>query len=109
MRCKEIKLYPPHDFIRMNCCDGYKNIVVVDECLADEIVGLWELSIHTCGCCCGHGNKLGFIQVVDDDIPKMRELGYIKYTYSEEFGGLKREDAFIPKSKCKCGEELKKT
>lgn len=109
MRCKEVKLYPPYDFIRMNCYDGYKNIIVVDECLADEIVGLWELGIHTCGCCCGHGeeSKIGFIQVVDDDIPKMRELGYEKYIYSNEFGGIKREDAFIPKSKCKCGDELK--
>ena len=99
---KQIRLFPPNRFIKCNSTDGYKDVVFVDECIADEVNQLWDKNIHTCGCCCGHNKDIGFIQVVDEDIIKMQELGYEKYIYEDEFGGINRNDAFIPKSKCKC-------
>ena len=96
--CKKEALYPPKGFIPYNSRAGQKTVIGVDACLKDEIVSLWEKGIRTTGCCCGHGRVLGFIEVVDKDIPKMEELGYIHYIYEEEFGGKDRKDAFIPKT-----------
>lgn len=96
--CKEKVIIPPHNFIKYNGLDEYMKTVAVDECLADEIESLWAQGIKTCGCCCGHGKEIGFIQVRDECIPKMRELGYEKYIYPDEHGGVGREDAFIPKT-----------
>lgn len=96
--CKIKVLYPPKKFIPRNCVEGYKIAVPVDECLADEVEELWSKGIRTTGCCCGHGVMLGFIEVVDEDIPKMEEMGYAHYIYEKEFGGKERLDAFIPKS-----------
>ena len=97
-------LYPPHNMIKCNNSDEYKNVIEVDTCLVDEIELLWKQGIHTCGCCCGHG-KIGFIQVIDEDIKNMRQLGYEQHLYSDEFGGVNRKDAFVPKSKCMCKGE----
>lgn len=36
--------------------------------------------------------------MVDEDIPKMEQMGYVHYIYEREFGGKERMDAFIPKS-----------
>ena len=98
--CKEIVLYPPKNFISYNCTDGYKDSICVDICLKDEIEDLWSKGIKTTGCCCGHGsaNLSGFIEVTDDCISKMEKMGYIHYIYAEQFGGVNRKDAFIPKS-----------
>ena len=96
--CKKSVLTPPQQFIKCNCSDNYKESVRVDACLADEIQHLWKNGIKTCGCCCGHGRELGFIEVTDECIPMMEELGYVHYIYPDEFGGVERKDAFIPKS-----------
>mgnify|MGYP001116736770 CR=1 FL=1 len=64
----------------------------------DEIEELWRKGIRTTGCCCGHGIWLGFIEVVDEDITKMEQMGYVHYIYERELGGKERMDAFIPKS-----------
>lgn len=96
--CNKVDLIPPPKFIKCNCSDNYKKSVGLDACLADEIQNLWAHGIKTCGCCCGHGRELGFIQVTDDCIQKMRYLGYQNYIYPDEFGGAERKDAFIPKS-----------
>lgn len=97
-KCKKILLHAPEKFIKYNCSDSYKDVVQVDICIADEITKLWNKEIRTTGCCCGHGSELGFIQVTDECISKMEELGYEHYIYDEEFGGAKRRDAFIPKT-----------
>ena len=96
--CLTTKLIPPPNFIKCNCSDDYKNEILIDTCLAEEIKYLWEHKIRTTGCCCGHRKQLGFIQVIEEDIPKMYELGYQNYIYDDEFGGINRIDAFIPKS-----------
>lgn len=97
-KCKKETIYPPPHFIKCNCSDDYKESVCVDLCLAGEIVWLWDKEIETKGCCCGHGKHLGYIEVSDDCIQKMRDLGYQNYIYDDEFGGHERKSAFIPKS-----------
>lgn len=73
-----------------------RKTISVDACLADELKDLWSKGIRTTGCCCGHNIATGFIHVEQDDIPKMRELGYRQYY----FGGLQhdRRDTFLPAS-----------
>lgn len=97
-KCKKEILIPPNKFIKCNFSDEYKTQIEVDSCIANEVKDLWRFGIHTTGCCCGHGQHVGFIEVVDDDIPRMEMLGYCRYIYPEEFGGVERKDAFIPKS-----------
>lgn len=105
-KCKSIKLIPPKDFLLMNVQTDdkvdkvkYKNFPIpVDACIADEIQTLWNNGIRTCGCCCGHGHLLGYIEVEEEDIPKMEQMGYCHYIYPDLFGGAERKDAFIPKS-----------
>ena len=56
---------------------GRRNLVNIDKCIYDEILCLWGLGIETTGCCCGHhGKASAFIGVIDEHIPKMKELGY---------------------------------
>lgn len=96
--CYKKILCPMSNFIKNNFSEEYKESIQVDECLADEIEGLWIKGIRTTGCCCGHGKVLGFIGVQKEDISKMEDLGYVHYIYSEELGGAERKDAFIPKA-----------
>ena len=97
--CRKKIIYPPTKFITYNYQkDKYKTEVLVDECLADEIEHLWDKGIKTTGCCCGHGYLLGFIEVTEDCIKSMEQLGYIHYIYDVKYGGNERKDAFIPKS-----------
>lgn len=95
-KCRKETIFPPEKFIKCNCSDEYKESVTVDACLAGEIIWLWDKGVKTCGCCCGHGRHLGFIQVPDDCVDQMRELGYQNYIYEEKFGGPERKDTFIP-------------
>ena len=94
--CKKITLKCPENFIPMNVGGGFKDSVTMDACISYEVHSLWKKGIRTTGCCCGHGRKLGFIEVVEEDIPKMKELGYQNYIYPDDFGGKGRKDAFIP-------------
>lgn len=74
-----------------------RKTVGIDICLLDEIWELWRLGIVTTGNCCGH-NKKGapaYIGVVDEDIKRMKILGYEVQPNPND---LKREDSFIPKS-----------
>lgn len=96
--CTKVTLQPPKDFVPCNSSLGYKDSITIDACLSSEILFLWDIGIRTRGCCCGHGAHLGFIQVVDEDIPRMYELGYTQYIYDDKFGGIDRKDAFVPKS-----------
>lgn len=97
--CKTKTIRPPKDLIPYNLDETrYKEEIPVDACLADEIEYLWRKGIRTAGCCCGHGIWLGFIEVFEEDIPKMEQMGYVHYIYGDDFGGVERKDAFIPKS-----------
>lgn len=96
--CKKIVIKPPCNFIKCNCSEEYKETVLIDGCLTDEIKTLWNKGVKTTGCCCGHGRELGYIGVTDDCIHKMYELGYQNYIFPDAFGGTERKDAFIPKT-----------
>ena len=96
--CKKISILPPKNFIKYNTTNEYKKIIQIDFCLKQEIQYLWDQGIRTTGCCCGHGRNLGFIQVLNEDIGAMYDLGYQNYIYEDDFGGVERKDAFIPKS-----------
>lgn len=74
-----------------------KKQVCVDPCLVDEVKSLWALGVSTTGCCCGHNidGLPKFIGVADEDIPRMKELGYevcLNHMRPDD------EDSFIPKS-----------
>lgn len=105
-KCFKTIMVPPPNFIPYNCCEGYKTDIEVDACLEIEIRELWNRGIRTTGCCCGHGKYLGFIQVVEEDIPKMLKLGYQNYIYDTRYGGVDRKDAFIPLTTHHLYEEL---
>ena len=96
--CTKKTLIPHKGFLKCNCSEDFKLEVTVDACLSEEIESLWEHGIHTTGCCCGHGKALGYIGVIEEDIPKMKALGYQQYIHSFLSGGIDRKDSFIPKS-----------
>lgn len=98
--CETVVLQPPPNFIPYNLGEGFKDSIAIDKCLEDEIKYLWDNNVVTMGCCCGHGRRLGFIQVADGCIDKMRSMGYQNYIYESKCGGVERKDAFIPKSIC---------
>lgn len=96
--CLKVTLIPRKGFLKCNCSEDFKAYVIVDACLSEEIMSLWENGIHTTGCCCGHGKTLGYIGVIEEDIQKMKALGYQQYTHNFLSGGIERKDSFIPKS-----------
>jgi len=53
-------------------------IIGIDNCIADEIEFLWRENIQTVASCCGHNKQDGIISVIENDVYKMNELGYIK-------------------------------
>ena len=76
--------------------DKKRKYVSVDKCLLPEILKLWEQGIITTGCCCGHGNiDKSYIDVIFDDIEKMKLLGY-KTAYNPCRPDDK--DSFYPKT-----------
>ena len=99
--CQMVELHPPKNFLKRNIIvddEVYKNSVYVDECLSTEIEILWSQGIKTTGCCCGHGCNLGYIQVTDECIGMMEELGYQHYLYIDKINDGTRMDAFIPQT-----------
>lgn len=56
-----------------------KDVVAIDACIVDEILSLWSLGVITLGSCCGHNQLDGMINVSDESIGKMLELGYETY------------------------------
>lgn len=83
---------PPHMAFRTE--GSSNNMICVDTCLKDEILYLWSLGISTTGCCCGHNKISGYIGVINEDIEKMKELGY-KVHYNKF--RTNDEDSFDPK------------
>ncbi|KAA6342910.1 hypothetical protein EZS27_009370 [termite gut metagenome] len=69
---------PSHIYPLMNCLGEIKRVqkITIDRCILPEIQGLWEKGIHTIGSCCGHNKSYGYIQVIEEDIPRMEKLGY---------------------------------
>lgn len=87
------------DFIKLRKgwseTEEYYTDVGIDVCLVSEIWELWRKGIRTTGNCCGHNQIFPYIGVVDEDIPKMKALGYEVQPHSTQ---PEREDSFIPKS-----------
>ena len=69
-------------------CDGCGHAVFTDRCLTEEIRAIRSKGVRTLGCCCGHGEKLGYIQVMPEDVPIMELLGY------EQQQEIELEDGF---------------
>jgi len=72
--------------------------ICFDMCLARELFYLWDLGIITTGSCCGNHfgeENQGYIGVLPEFIPKMKELGYkVRFNPCRP----KDEDSFIPKT-----------
>ena len=70
--------------------------VAIDKCLLPEVIKLWEMGIKTTGCCCGHGRKgMAFIGVTEENIPRMKRLGYeVRFNECRPSD----EDSFVPKT-----------
>lgn len=75
--------------------------VSIDKCLLPEIISLWEMGIKTTGCCCGHGVAAPYIGVTEDNIQRMKNLGY-----EVQFNSCRpeAEDSFIPKTELNYGK-----
>jgi len=69
---------PSHmeDYKNYRLSNGLKPVICIDNCILKEIQYLWNLGIKTTGCCCGHNKLDGFIGVVNEDVSKMKQLGY---------------------------------
>lgn len=80
--------------------------VCIDNCILDEIKGLWEKGIQTTNSCCGHNKLPGEIIVVEEHIPRMLELGYVRRRLPKKWhskDGIQlstdfRPDIFLAKS-----------
>jgi hypothetical protein len=70
-------------------------LVGIDNCILDEVKGLWEFEIVTVESCCGHNVTEGYIAVDDKSIWKMRAMGY--HNLPEVMGEF-RPDMFYAKS-----------
>ena len=77
---------------------GRNRLIYVDRCLAPELQSLWVRGVETAGCCCGHFEKDGFIQVIPEHVATMRSLGYEERQPVEIDGRLMGENAFKPKT-----------
>lgn len=76
-------------------------VVSIDKCLLPEILSLWEVGIKTTGCCCGHGIAAPYIGVTEDNIQRMKDLGY-----EVQFNSCRpeAEDSFVPKTELNYGK-----
>lgn len=91
----EITNLPAHMASYKSQQGGNPNSICLDTCISQEVQDLWDLGITTTGCCCGHNNLQGFIGVIDQDIPRMKEMGYeVMYNPSRP----NDEDSFSPTS-----------
>ena len=69
--------------------------ITIDKCIVPEIQWLWNKGIRTYGSCCGHNWVPAFVNVHDDDIERMKAMGYMVW-YNP--CGVNREDAFLLKT-----------
>ena len=76
---------------------SHQESICVDTCLQNEIQELIRIyKVWTVGSCCGQGVKQGFIQVDDNSVAKMLELGYVPLPIDGKGNG---ENCFMPKTK----------
>lgn len=108
MNCDEVPLQTYeccyHIYLPWKCGDDNNKspkFVSIDKCLLPEILTLWEMGIKTTGCCCGHGRQEPFIGVTEENIQRMKNLGY-----KVQFNSCRpeAEDSFIPKTELNYGK-----
>lgn len=91
---QQIVVTPPFpEYVKNREAAGLSGSVCIDPCIMMEIQSLWDLGIQTRGCCCGHNILTPFVNVADESIEKMLELGYIQWHDDPE-----RKDTFKLKS-----------
>ena len=78
--------------------------IMVDECIADEIVRLNSLGVRTRHSCCGHGKESAYALIEPGyHVPeRAKELGYEPYFFDPNEDGRGFTKIGL-KSKCKCG------
>lgn len=54
-------------------------IIGIDNCIVDEVKGLWDMGIITIESCCGHNLAPSYIAVDEQSIWMMKALGYKQY------------------------------
>jgi hypothetical protein len=91
----QIEVVPPPHMKAYYTKHGGAQTICIDTCLVVEVWSLWKLGITTTGCCCGHNKMEGFIGVIDDDIPRMKAMGY-KVAFNSSRPG--DEDSFVARS-----------
>ena len=69
-------------------------ILMIDKCIAGEILTLWKHGIITTGCCCGHNKIQPYIGVIFEDISAMKSMDY-QVQHNQSRPG--DEDSFCPK------------
>lgn len=61
---------------------GLSGTACIDPCIMEEIQYLWDAGILTHGCCCGHNDPdprvFPFVNVADENIQQMLDMGYIQ-------------------------------
>jgi len=72
---------------------GLSSKISIDPCIYNEICELWKLEIITYGSCCGHNKRESFVNVADENISQMLEMGYIQNHHDKN-----RKDTFRLKS-----------
>jgi len=72
---------------------GLSDQICIDPCIFNEIQELWSVGVITHGSCCGHNKYKSFVNVADESIDKMLELGYEQEHYDPT-----RRDTFKLKS-----------
>ena len=77
--------------------------VSLDRCLANQIISLWNAGIKTYGCCCGHGENAGWINVAPEDFEKAIELGWKEH----DLHGSNRKDTVFAKKPYRCDYDIK--
>ena len=91
---QQIVIEPPFpEYVANKQVNGISGSVCIDPCIMDEIQSLWDKGILTLGCCCGHNILPPFVNVADEHIQQMLDMGYI-----QDHWDSKRKDTFRLKS-----------
>ena len=71
-----VKNLPQHMIDYRKKTNTNPDFISIDNDILEEIWYLWDLGITTTGCCQGDYKVPATIGVIDEDIPKMKNLGY---------------------------------
>lgn len=119
-------LYGNYQEVKVNITSKQNNIVLIDACIADEIIMLNSIGIQTLGCCCSHGEAGQVLEYEDtvgekwrefqlpahvllkkESYQEMKELDYVVYPYYYADGESHDVYIAILKSGCNTLEECK--